>query len=345
MKQVLVVVIFCWSLLTTSLSAQPGEPRAIEPKSVGSIERNDPALDELIPQEAKIEAVADGFRWSEGPVWLPKQQCVVFSDVPTNTAYSWSERDGLQVFLKPSGNTDPAGQGSGGSNGLALDHQGRLLLCQHGDRRVARLDAPFEQPQSKFVTLIDKYEGKRFNSPNDLALHSSGSLLFTDPPFGLKGGWDGPGRELDVQGVYRLDPDGKVTLLTSKLDRPNGIAFSPDEKTLYVACSGPDIRGYLAFDVDEDLELSGERVFFDFGSLKQQRPGNPDGLKADIHGNMFVTGPGGVLVISPTGKLLGTILPGVRVANCGFGDDGSTLYLTAQRYLCRVRLTTTGVGF
>ena len=338
-------VVTCFTVYS-HLHGQQVEPRAITPKIIGRIERLHPELDQLVAPDAEIEAVADGFQWSEGPVWLPELNQLVFSDVPTNTAYSWSEKEGLAVYLRPSGYTAGGeGTGGGGSNGLALDGQKRLLLCQHGDRRLALMDAPLDEPQSDFVTLADKFRGKRFHSPNDLVVHSSGAIFFTDPPYGLAGGWDGPNRELSFQGVYRLDPNGNVALIADGLKRPNGIALSPDEKTLYVAQSDLSVGKYVAFDLNERLEAENRSVFFDAKLLAQERPGNPDGIKVDQHGNVFATGPGGVLVISPQGKHLGTIMTGTRIANLAFGNDGSTLYLTAQRYVCRVRLKTKGFGF
>ncbi len=321
-------------------------PHDVGSRFMGSIERLDPALDELVPVDAQIEVLAEGFVWSEGPVWLPQEKCLIFSDVPTNTIYRWKEGDGLSVYLQPAGYTGDKPRGSEqGSNGLALDPQGRLLLCQHGDRRVARMDAPLDAPRANFVTLADRYDEKRFNSPNDLAVHSSGAVFFTDPPYGLPKQMEDPACELDFQGVYRIDPDGQLKLLVRDLLRPNGIALSPDEKTLYVAQSHTPAKLIMAYDVDHQLTLSNGRVFFDARKLGESRPGNPDGLKIDQRGNLFATGPGGVLVLSPQGTHLGTINTGEWIANCAFGDDGSTLYMTSHRFLCRVRLSTTGMGF
>jgi gluconolactonase len=215
------------------------------------------------------------------------------------------------------------------------------VLCEHGDRRVARLE-----PGGGKKTLADSYEGKRFNSPNDAAVHSSGAIYFTDPPYGLPEGWNDARRELDFCGVYRLAPDGTVTLLCDTMTRPNGIAFSPDEQTLYVAQSDPAAPIWRAFRVAADGTLadgaSGGRVFFDASKLLATRRGNPDGLKVDAAGNLFATGPGGVLVIAPDGTHLGTILTGQATANCAFGEDGKTLFITADSLLCRVRLATQG---
>jgi len=332
--------------LSDAHAEPPAKPQAVDPFTTGEIERLDPALDALIDPDAKIEVLADGFDWSEGPVWLPSEQCVVFSDVPTNKVYRWHEKEGLSVYLHPSGRT--AGERTNheqGSNGLALDNQGRLLLCQHGNRCVSRLNAPLDQPRAEYTALVDNHQGKRFNSPNDLTVHSSGAIFFTDPPYGLDGQEENPTKEIPYQGVYRLDPGGAVTLLTKELPRPNGITLSPDERTLYVAQSHTPNKIYMAYALDDDLGIASGRVFFDANELGKTRPGHPDGIKVDQQGNLFATGPGGVLMLSPEGKHLGTIMPGELTANCNFGDDGRTLYMTSDRYLCRVRLKTIGEGF
>ncbi|MEQ8847985.1 SMP-30/gluconolactonase/LRE family protein [Botrimarina sp.] len=331
------------------LAAAPAalaEPQAVEPYTLGDVERLDPAIDDLIPEGAEIEVLADGFQWCEGPVWDKRNGVLLFSEIPGNTAYRWEEGAGLSVYLRPSGHTRGGAQSDEpGSNGLAIDPSGRLLLCQHGDRQLAAMAAPLDEPQATYKTLAAEYDGKRFNSPNDLVVHSSGAIFFTDPPYGLAGKADDPARELPFCGVYRLDPDGKVTLLVRDMTRPNGIALSPDEKTLYVAQSDPDAPLINAFDLTGELGVANERVFFDAGELLKERRGLPDGMAVDNDGVLFATGPGGVLVLSPEGEHLGTIRTGELISNCTFGDDGQTLYMTSDRYLCRVRTATKGLGF
>lgn len=310
--------------------------------SIGSIERLDPALDRLIAQDAKIERLAEGYEWAEGPVWVNRDGGhVLFSDVVKNTVHQWDSRTGQAMpFLQPSGYTgpDPRG-GEPGSNGLTLDPQGRLVLCQHGDRRVARLN----DDGRTFTTVVDKYEGKRFNSPNDLVYDKNGNLYFTDPPYGLEGKNDDPKKELDFNGVYLLRKSGELVLLTKEFTYPNGVALSPDQKTLYVAQSDPKAAIVKAMDVKPDGTVSNSRVLFDATSMVGQRKGLPDGLKVDRRGNLFVTGPGGVLILSKDGKHLGTIATGEATANCGWGGpDGSELYITADMYLCRVKTETQG---
>jgi len=312
-----------------------------ERKTIGRIERQDPRLDGLVPRDSVIEVLAEGFRWSEGPVWDKAAGRVLFSDVPNNVVHAWSEKGGLSSFLKPSGYTGPEGGGGRepGANGLAFDAKGRLVLCQHGDRRLSRLE------DGRFVTLVDRFEGKRFNSPNDLVLGADGSIYFTDPPYGLTKTFEDPGREIGWNGVYRLAPDGRVRVLVKDLRAPNGIGLSPDGGTLYVGQSDPARPVVMAYDLAKDGTVSNGRVYFDTTPLRKNGPGGPDGLKVDRAGNVFTTGPGGVVVVSPKGEYLGTIVTGIPTANCAFGDDGSTLYVTANDKLCRVRTTTKGQGF
>lgn len=328
---------FACLLVAAALAPAPAEDK--KPMTLGTVERKDPKLDDLIPKDAAIEILAGGFDWSEGPVWVKDGKYLLFSDIPKNMIWKWSEKDGLKEYLKPSGYTgaDKFTGKEPGSNGLALDKDGKLILCMHGDRRVARRDG------DKFVTLADKFDGKRLNSPNDLAFKSNGDLYFTDPPYGLPGQMEDKGKQLDYQGVYRMTPKGELTLLTKEMSRPNGIAFSPDEKTLYVANSDPDKAVWMAFPVKADGTLDKGKVFFDSTqAVKDKKPGLPDGLKVDKAGNVFATGPGGVYVFDKDGKHLGTLATGVPTANCGWGDDGSTLYITADKQLVRVKTKTKG---
>jgi gluconolactonase len=331
-------------LLTAPLALLATLPGIAEEKkaypTVGKIERRDPRFDKLIPKDARLEQLAEGFKWAEGPVWVPKEGYLLFTDIPNNRVVKWQEGKGASTFLKPSGYTgkEPFTGKEPGANGLALDSKGRLILCQHGDRRVVRFE------DKKFVTLVDRYLGKRLNSPNDLVFKSNGDLYFTDPPYGLPKNVEDPNKELKFQGVYRLKPDGKLTLLTKEMTRPNGIAFSPDEKTLYVANSDPGRAIWMAFPVKEDGTLGKGKVFFDATKWVPKRPGLPDGMKVDQDGNVFATGPGGVLVFAPDGTHLGTILTGVPTANCGFGGaNNSTLFVTANTTLCRIRTNTKGL--
>lgn len=311
----------------------------IQSGTLGSIERLDARLDELLTPNARIEILAEGFDWSEGPIWMTRGESLLFSDVPRNVIWKWREADGLSVFLKPSGDSNGTGQpGEQGSNGLTVDNDGRLILCQHGDRQVARLSH-----RGRIDPLATNFQGKRLNSPNDVVLRSNGELYFTDPPYGLEKGTNDPRRELTFQGVFRVSRGGRVSLLTSDLTFPNGLAFSPDEKRLYVAVSDPQHAVYMSYDVQRDGSLANGRVLFDATPLIPGRKGLPDGLKVDIRGNLWATGPGGVLILSPQGRHLGTLNTGEATGNCAWGEDGSALYITADTYLCRVRTRTKGI--
>jgi len=336
-----VTVFVLGSALTVHVTGPVVSHKAPYP-TIGQIDRVDPALDQLLPADAKIEKLAEGFQWAEGPVWMPKEQQLAFSATRENIAYLWRAGTGAEVLLSPSGLTATGSVYDGrepGSNGLTIDSQGRLVLCQQGDRRIARLNTDGKT----FTTMADRYDGKRFNSPNDLCFDRKGNLYFTDPPYGT-----GPStvRELDYCGVFRVTPDGKVTLLTKELDRPNGIGLSPDQRTLYVSNSTRQRPIIMAYALKDDGTLGAGRIFFDAAPLYQSgHRGVPDGLKVDQHGNLWANGPGGILIISTEGKHLGTISPGMMTANCAFGDDGSSLYIAADMCLCRVKTKTKGCGF
>lgn len=334
------------SLVAASLLPAAPAPitstKAPYPKDAkATIERLDPALDTLLAPDAVIENLGSGFNWSEGPVWDPAQGALLFSDVPENRVYRWKDGEGISVFLEPSGFTGSQYNGrERGSNGLTLDASGRLVLCQHGDRRVARLAADGKH----FETIVDQFEGKRFSSPNDLCFDKAGNLFFTDPPYGLPSDTK---QETAFNGAYRLGTDGKLTVVASDLARPNGIALSPDEKTVYVASSEGKEPWIKAYALNADGSVASSRIFFDATELirRTKRGGGFDGLKVDEQGNLWATGPGGVLIISPEGKHLGSILTGRATANCAFGDaDHRTFYITADEALLRVRTKVKGAG-
>ncbi|MCI0369901.1 MAG: SMP-30/gluconolactonase/LRE family protein [candidate division NC10 bacterium] len=318
--------------------AQQKSPSA----NFGTIVRLDPRLDRLVPRDAVLERIAGGFAWVEGPAWSRAGGFLLFSDIPNNSVFKWREGAGVGLFLKPSGytGTAPFVGREPGSNGLTFDAAGRLVLCEHGDRRIARLET-----DGRKTTLVDRYEGRRFNSPNDLVFKSNGDLYFTDPPFGLPKAFDDPAKELDFSGVYRLKPDGRMTLLTKEIRAPNGIAFSPSEKTLYVSNADPARAVWLAYDVKDDGTLGSGRVFFDATAWARTKPGAPDGMKVDRDGNLFAAGPGGVHVFTPDGTHLGSIEMPVPTGNVAWGNDGSMLYITADTAIYRIRLTTKGAGF
>ena len=305
---------------------------------IGEIERLDSGMGLFVSKEAKIEVLASGFSWAEGPVWVPKLNGVLFTDVPKNKAYLWTERQGLSVFLDPSGMTNHAPHSSNeGANGLVLDSNGALVLCQHGDRRVARLNDDWQLDPPSYETVIDHFEGKRLNSPNDLVFSKNGDLFFTDPPYGLNQQDDDILKELDFNGIFKWSKKEGIVLLNKTLSRPNGIAFSRDEKTVYIGNSDRENLIIAAFDYI-DGALKNKRVFFNSKNILRKGPGSFDGLKVHSSGTIFATGPGGVLVIGPKGKHLGTIRPEKATANCAFDAAEDYLYLTSTDVLARIKL-------
>ena len=309
---------------------------------LGEVLKFDDQLDQVLPEGAKIEVITSGYDWTEGPLWVPeKKGYLLFADIPRNSVYRWDEGKGASLFMKPSGYTGVEDYGAEpGCNGITLSPQGELVFCEHGDRRISVLTK-----KGGKRTLVDNYQGKRLNSPNDVVFHSNGDLYFTDPPYGLPKRWDDPRRELDFCGVYRLTPQGELTLLTDSLDRPNGLAFSPDEKTLYVAQSDPAAAHWTAFPVKDDGTLDKGRVFHDATKEVKSLPGLPDGMKVAQDGTIFATGPGGVYIFNADHKLIGRISTGERTSNCAFGGPkGDILYLTADTYVCRIQTKVVGVS-
>ena len=310
-------------------------------KTIGSIERLDPSVNSIVKENAKIEILGEGYEWSEGPLWVASENMLLFSDVPTNKIYKWTEEKGVELYLTPSGYTgsEPSKSKEPGSNGLTLDTNGKLILCQHGDRRVARLDSDYKDPKPIFITLADRFEGKRFNSPNDVVVRKNGDVFFTDPPYGLPDQEKDSTKEIGFQGVYKISKDGKVTLLVDSLSRPNGLAFTPDEKTLIVANSDPEKAVWYAFDLDENDSIRNQRIFYDVtNNFKIEGMGLPDGLRIDKDGNIFATGPGGVWIFNKDGNVIGKIKLPQPTANCELADDGKTLFLTSDMFLLRIKL-------
>ncbi len=301
----------------------------------------DARFDQLVPKDAKLEKIADGFTWVEGPVWNKQGGFLLFSDIPANAVYKWKPGEGASLFLTNSGysgSTAFAGK-EPGSNGLTFDASDRLVLCRHGDRQIGRLEA-----DGRIMVLADRFDGHRINSPNDLVFRSNGDLYFTDPPFGLPKVFDDPDKAL-VQGVYRLARDGTVTRVIADIRAPNGIAFSPDEKILYVSDVDPKRAAWLAYDVKADGTVANGRVFFDATPWRKDPFFGPDGFKVDQYGNLFGARPGGITVIAPDGTLLGTIETGKPTSNVAWGEDGQTLFITGGDSVYRMRLATKGAGY
>ncbi len=332
---------FSWiAFILACLACQP--PKEI--KTIGTIERLDPALDAILSPDAVAEIISDGLDWSEGPLWVEDQKMLLFSDVPKNIVYKWTEEKGTEVYLTPSGWTGSDTGKSEGSNGLLLDQEGKLVLCQHGDRRLARMTATMTSPKPEFETIADKFEGKKFNSPND-AVFRGGDYFFTDPPYGLAKQMDDPRKEIPFQGVYRRSAGGDVTLLVDSLTRPNGIAFSPNGD-LFVANSDKTKALWYRYHVkstpvpedDPDIALTDGKIFYDASSLTASEKGLPDGFKIDSKGNIFASGPGGVFIFDGEGKLLGKIKLADATSNTALSADEKTLFVTNDMYVLRIKM-------
>jgi gluconolactonase len=307
----------------------------------GNVQRFDPALDAIVPTDWRIEKLADGFTWAEGPVWVASGNYLLFDDVPANAMYRWSEKDGLSVFLKPAGfeGKDTSIFREAGANGLFPDGDNTILVADSGNRMIARMDLTTK----KKTPLATEFEGKKLNSPNDVIRSKAGVIFFTDPPYGLKGIADSPNKELSFSGVYRLDQDGSLHVIDRELKFPNGIALSPDERTLYVANSDPMRPIWMAYSLDEKGDVKSKRVFSDASDLaKKKWPGLPDGMRVTADGTLFASAPGGILIMSPEGKRLGLIQTENPIANCAFGNDGHTLYLTSKDIIARIQLKIDG---
>jgi gluconolactonase len=308
-------------------------------KTIGVVERYDSAINKIIAPDAKAEIIAEGFNWSEGPLWVEKYHMLLVSDVPMNTVYKWTEAIGKEVYLRPSGYTESKPRGGEiGSNGLLLDKKGNLVLCQDGNKRIARMDAPLSSPQPKFVSLADDYKGKHFSSPNDAAINSKGEIFFTDPPYGLPTRSDNdPEKETPWNGVYKIKRNGEVILLIDSLTRPNGIAFFPGEKKLLIANSDPKKPNWYVYDVDGDKLING-KIFYTAAGYDRRLQGLPDGLKIDRKGNVYAAGPGGIYFFNKEGKLLGKLLAPLATSNCSLSADEKTLYITNSMQVLRFKM-------
>lgn len=305
----------------------------------GSIERVDTALNSIIDKNARIEIIARGFEWAEGPLWIEQEKMLLFSDIPANTIYKWTEENGKQKYLSPSGYTGAEKRGGEtGSNGLLLSKAGRLVLCQHGNRQLAWMNANLDDPQPNFETIADNYRGKKFNSPNDAVFNKKGELFFTDPPYGLEKNMDDTSKQIPFQGVYKVTASGHVVLLIDSITRPNGIAIAADEKKLFIANSDPQKPYWYVFDVGASDSLTNGRIFYDATAASKLAAGMPDGMKTDKQGNIFATGPGGVWIFNKEAKLLGKIKFPELVSNCALTADEKTLYVTADSYVLRIKM-------
>lgn len=336
-----VVLVLLAGINVLACAAAPPPPARIE---AAKIDRWDPAMDAIVPKDWKIEKLADGFGWAEGPIWVKSGNYLLFTDVPGNKMWKWSAKHGLEKFLDPSGAAapDPAVWREAGANGLAIFDAKTIVYADTGNRAIQTMDLATK----KRTAVATQFEGRKFSSPNDVIRMKNGVLFFTDPPYGFKKFDAAPEKEQPFNGVYRRAADGTVSVIEKELVRPNGVALSPDESILYVTQSEPTKAIILAFSLDVDGNVTGKKLFQDVTDLvSDAAPGLPDGITVAADGTIFTSGPGGILVISKDGKRLGRISDGKPTANCKFGDDGRTLYLTSKDTLARIRLNVKGIGF
>ncbi|MGN6494728.1 MAG: SMP-30/gluconolactonase/LRE family protein [Agriterribacter sp.] len=329
--------IFLMAVLYAFACNAPAPPKEI--KTLGSVEKLDPSLETVIDPDVQIEIVSEGYDWTEGPLWVEQEKMLLFSDIPPNKIFKWTEEKGVELYLTPSGYTGATPRtGEPGSNGLLLNKKGQLVLCQHGDRRMAVMDAPLTAPKPVFTSLANNYQGKKFNSPNDAVYRSNGDLFFTDPPYGLEKNVDDPAKEIPYQGVYKVNTAGQVQLLTDTITRPNGIALINNEKTLLVANSDGDKAIWYLFDIGNNDSLYNNRILYDATAESKKEGGGPDGLKADRDGNIFATGPGGVWIFNKDNQLIGKLKIPSACSNVALANNDKTLFITADNYLLRLKM-------
>jgi len=309
-----------------------------QPATVGNIERIDPSLDSIIAPGSKVEIIADGFKWTEGPLWIADKNMLLFSDVFANKVFKWTTEKGAEAYLNPSGYTgEKAREAELGSNGLLLNKEGKLVLCQHGNRQVAMMDADLADPRPVYKSIAASYENKKLNSPNDATYNTTGELFFTDPPYGLEKNMADPLKEISFQGVYKVTPAGQIALLCDSITRPNGIAFFPGDSSLLVANSDSTKPYWYYFDIKNGAFANG-KIFYNATAALNQGKGLPDGLKIDKQGNVFASGPGGVFIFNRQAKLLGKISLPVAASNCAFSLDQKTLFITATNYVLKLQM-------
>ncbi|MEO6731587.1 MAG: SMP-30/gluconolactonase/LRE family protein [Ferruginibacter sp.] len=339
MKQLQWICLLVIGIHFLSCKSRSGKANTTQHASQLKIEIIDPEAMVILDTSARIEVIASGFKWTEGPLYIREGAYLLFSDIPDNKICKWKEGEGVTTYLMPSGNTGPVKKiREPGSNGLLLHPDGQLVLCQHGDRRMAKMTSPLNAPMPQFITLADRYNGKRLNSPNDAVFHTNGDLYFTDPPYGLDEGINDPIKELDFQGVYRLKPNGQLDLVTKELKYPNGIALSPDGKFLYVASSDGANFIWMQYELDANGLPKNQRIFYEAHAYEGKNVGAPDGMKINKKGYIFASGPEGIWLFNPGGKLIAKLHTGQLTSNCAFSSDEKVLFMTCDDYVMRLML-------
>ena len=293
----------------------------------------------LIDSTAAIEVIAEGYKWTEGPLFISDSDYLIYSDVPANKIYKWKEGKGTSLFLEPSGYTGTVPrEKEPGSNGLVVDKKGHLVLCQQGNRQIGRMKSSLNEPKADFEVIVSSYMGKKFNSPNDAVYADNGNLYFTDPPYGLEQGVKDSTKEIPFQGVYLVKPGGKAILVTDKVSYPNGIALSPDNKILYISNSDNDNKEWMKYELNDQGLIARESVFYHVSAEEGKMPGGPDGMKVNARGYIYASGPGGIWIFNPAGKVLARIYTGELTSNCYIDQVHNMLYMTCKSYVMRVKL-------
>jgi gluconolactonase len=314
-------------------------PAAAAKDSTPHIQILDAEASGFIDSAANIEVIARGFKWSEGPVYNSDSDYLLFSDVPANKIFKWKEGNGTSLYLEPSGYTGTVPKvKEPGSNGLVIDKNGKLVLCQQGNRQIGRMKTPLNDPKPEFEVITSGYNGKKFNSPNDAVYATNGNLYITDPPYGLEKGLKDSTKELPFQGVFLVKPGGKTLLVTDKVSYPNGIALSPDNKYLYISNSDNDNKEWTRYELNKDGLIARDTVFYHVSAEEGKMPGNPDGMKTDAKGYIYATGPGGIWVFNPAGKVIARIYTGQLTSNCSLDQKHHTLYMTCDSLVMRLKL-------
>ena len=337
----LAVMIFsCGEQPASNEDAAPATDSALPAPDNAMIKILDPEGNDIIDSTAAIENLAGGFKWTEGPLYIADGGYLLFSDIPNNRVMKWKDGEGLTTYLQPSGFTAPSKvpEKEPGSNGLLLDKDGNLVLCQHGDRRIARMKAPLNDPKPVFETVADRYNGKRFNSPNDALYHPNGNLYITDPSYGLDNGDDDTAKELSFHGVFRVTPSGQVDVVDSITRWPNGIAITPDGKYLLIGHSDGDNPVWMKYELDKNGLAAKKSVFYKLTEADRDKPGGPDGMKMSKKGYLFASGPGGIWIFNPSAKPIARIYTGQATSNCALSADEKILYMTCDDFLYKVNL-------
>lgn len=333
MKKVAIVLLVLNLIISCKSDEKETEKREVQEFSIEYIDEKGK---QIISENAEIEVIGNGFNWTEGPLWIEKEQMLLFSDVPENKIYQWKEGSTVTTYVQPSGFTSDAKHtGEMGSNGLLVNDKGQLIHCQHGNRALAVMEAPLNAPKPNYRNIVDSYEGKRINSPNDVVQSKNGDYFFTDPDYGISAN---DKKEQTANRVYRLDGKGSLSAVLDTISHPNGLAFSPNEDKLYITNSNPEKAFLYEYQLDKDKKIVSGKIFYDFKPYWKEGLATPDGLKVDADGNIFTSAPGGIWIFDAAGKLLVKIHTTKKSSNCSLSQDGKTIFITNSDKVLRIKM-------